>query len=190
METQNQAPELPHNSYSLAGTVAFAFISVGLGSLWLWSGRPLDLSLILFINLAALSWFDWHFFRLPNLLTAVLALASAPLLLNAPAIVIEHHIIGGVVGLLTLPIINWFYMKLRGRHGIGMGDAKLLGGIGLWLGWTLLPIVLLTSSVAALVYASLLIVRTDQQKRKQVVKKPLPFGVFLSFGTWMTWLFA
>jgi leader peptidase (prepilin peptidase)/N-methyltransferase len=74
------------------------------------------------------------------------------------------------------------YRWLRGREGMGGGDVRLFGAIGLWLGWRSLPIVLLVASLAGLAWALVLVVR-----RMGPVGK-LPFGAFLSLAAWLVWL--
>ena len=181
--------ELPNRTPDLRSALVFGVVAAATGTLWWFSGQPAALSLVLYVNLLALSWYDHHYFRLPNILTLVLALASGALLLTLPTGWVIDHLIGGLVGLLFFPVLNMVYKAIRGRSGIGLGDAKLLAGIGLWLGWFNLPFVLLTASVAALVVLSLSILFTRGENRKQLVKKPIPFGVFLCFGTWLMWIF-
>ena len=67
------------------------------------------------------------------------------------------------------------YRALRGRDGLGLGDAKLLGGIGGWLGWQVLPLVLLLASLGGLLWAALLALSGRQIDGQTA----LPFGTFL-----------
>jgi leader peptidase (prepilin peptidase)/N-methyltransferase len=76
------------------------------------------------------------------------------------------------------------YRLVRRRDGLGGGDPKLFGAIGLWLGWRLLPIVLLLACLTglALVLARLLTgagVRADDR---------LPLGALLAIAAYPTWL--
>ena len=107
---------------------------------------------------------------------AVTAALGTPTLLDA--------LIGAAVGILSLRLIAFAYRRLRGREGLGGGDAYLFAGAGAWVGWTGLPSVLLLAAGGGLLVvggAALLgrRIRTDQ---------PLPFGAFLAFGTWLVWL--
>ena len=188
-DTDDLETELPTRTPDLRSAMVFALVAVAMGSLWWFSWQPPVFSLVLFVNLLALSWYDYHYFRLPNLLTIALVLASGALLMTLPSGWVIDHVIGGAVGLLFFPILNMVYKAFRGRSGIGLGDAKLFAGIGLWLGWFNLPFVLLTASLAALVVVSLFFLFTHGENRKQVVKKPIPFGVFLCFGAWVSWIF-
>ncbi len=180
---------LPNRPRTVVGTAVFVLVVLIVASLWKLSAQPVGLSIVLLTNLVALSWYDLHYFRLPNLLTMTLASTSLTVFLTIPQILVGDHLIGGFVGLVFFPLLNAVYLKLRGRSGIGMGDAKLLGGVGLWLGWQHLPFVLLAASVLALAFVSLFFLFASRENRKQVVKKPAPFGVFLCLGAWWVWLF-
>ena len=61
--------------------------------------------------------------------------------------------IGGVAAYGTLEALRLLYRRLRGHDGMGGGDPKLLGAIGLWTGWTTLPFILLAASLALLALA-------------------------------------
>lgn len=92
------------------------------------------------------------------------------------------HAVGAVAGFGTLAIFGEFYFRWRGREGLGLGDAKLFGAAGAWLGWSALPMVLLIASLCGLLFALL----TDQARSD----RKLPFGPPLALGFWLTWTFA
>lgn len=162
-----------------------AIIGLLAGALFWLSHAPFWQSLALFVNLYVLALYDWRSFRLPNSLTATLFLSGAVYLVTTPDLDVFHHIIGSTAGLLFFPTLNSIYKRLRGRDGIGMGDAKLLAGIGLWLGWQALPHVLLAASLTGLLYAG----GRSVSMGKIASTTKLPFGVFLCFATWLIWLF-
>lgn len=90
---------------------------------------------------------------------------------------IHSAVIGAVAGYLTLWSIYWGFKLATGREGMGYGDFKLLAVIGAWLGWKMLPLVILLSSlVGAIVGIGLIIVA--QHKRNT----PIPFGPYLVGG--------
>lgn len=151
---------------------------------WLWSDALFLPSLLLFINLYALSLYDLVSFRLPNLLTASLMLTGLMQAWVSEAD-LAPHFYGALAGLLFFPLLNVLYRRLRGRAGVGLGDAKLLAGIGMWLGWPLLPPVLLLSSIAGLVFG-LYGVAT---KGGPLGTTRIPFGPFLGLGAWICWLY-
>lgn len=111
---------------------------------------------------------------------AILGLASAP---SAPPALVDR-LIGGAAGFGSLWAIGAGYARLRGREGLGGGDPKLFGAIGLWLGWRALPVVLL---LAALVGLGLVLV---QRLRGRALggDTALPFGAFLAVAAYPAWI--
>ena len=169
----------------LQSTIPFTSAGLLTGSLYFVASAPLVPSLLLFPILLALAIYDFRSFRLPNLLTAALFLFGLFYLYLGARWPLEHHLSGAFIGLLFFPSLNLVYKKLRGRDGIGLGDTKFLTGIGLWLGWQALPVVLLIASTSGILYA-FFSARADKQLSATL---RLPFGSFLSLGTWVAWLF-
>lgn len=133
----------------------------------------------LLLTLAAL---DARHLWLPDPLTAPLAglgLALGGITTGAwPA----DRLIGAVAGFASLWLIRAGYRTVRGREGLGLGDAKLLGGIGAWLGWQALPFVLLAASTIGLIAVAL--------AGGVARDRPLPFGAALAAGAvpgWLAW---
>jgi leader peptidase (prepilin peptidase)/N-methyltransferase len=90
---------------------------------------------------------------------------------------IESAIIGAVAGYVSLWTIYWCFKLATGKEGMGYGDFKLLSAIGAWLGWSMLPLVILLSSlVGALVGVGLIIAA---RLNKNI---PIPFGPYLVGG--------
>ena len=90
------------------------------------------------------------------------------------------HLIGALVGYASLAGFGALHFRLRGREGLGLGDAKLFAAAGAWLGWQKLPLVLLMGSLGGLLYAVLM--------RRQDAHEPIAFGPWLALGIWLTWL--
>lgn len=89
----------------------------------------------------------------------------------------QSSIIGAVAGYLSLWSIYWCFKLLTGKEGMGYGDFKLLSAIGAWLGWSMLPLVIVFSSlVGALVGIGLIIAA---KLNKSI---PIPFGPYLVGG--------
>lgn len=153
------------------------------------SDRSMMVSSVLYLNLFALTLYDIRSFRLPNVLTATLFIIGAIYLWTIPTNNIADHIIGATIGLILFPALNFFYRRLRGHDGIGLGDAKLLAGLGLWLGWQALPPVLLIASLSGLLYALIKFLVAPKNKAQANLAQPLPFGAFLCMGGWLAWLF-
>jgi leader peptidase (prepilin peptidase)/N-methyltransferase len=77
------------------------------------------------------------------------------------------------------------YRYLRGRQGIGLGDVKLAGVCGLWLGWLTIPIAVETAALSAL---AVYLVRQLALGRPARATARLPFGVFFAPAIWLAWL--
>jgi leader peptidase (prepilin peptidase) / N-methyltransferase len=135
--------------------------------------------------LLALGWIDLRRWILPDVLTLPLVLAGLlEAALLAPAALLWRAI-GAVLGYLSLAAVAFLYRRLRGRDGLGEGDAKLLAASGAWIGAAALPSVVLAASVGGLVGALLL-----AAKRRLGAQTALPFGPFLALATWLVWLFG
>ncbi|WP_413740781.1 prepilin peptidase [Sphingomonas sp. Sphisp66] len=135
----------------------------------------------LLLTLAAL---DVAALWLPNALTATLAvtgLGTGLLGLDPP---LDERLIGGAAGFGVLWLVAWGYKRLRGRQGLGGGDPKLFGGIGLWLGWHALPLVLLAACLIG--FAGIFGLMLGGQKVTATDR--LPFGVMLAAAAFAVWL--
>ena len=91
---------------------------------------------------------------LPDRLTLLLAIAgilAGPILM--PEIGWIDRMAGGIGGYAVLDIIRRIFLAVRHREGMGAGDPKLLGAIGIWLGWQALPLAILLASVIGLIWA-------------------------------------
>lgn len=100
--------------------------------------------------LLALGALDATDFWLPDRLTLTLAICGLGSGLIGIAPSIGDRVIGGAVGFGALWAIGAAYRAWRGREGLGGGDPKLLSAIGLWLGWQLLPIVVVLAAMTGL----------------------------------------
>lgn len=164
--------------------VELAGLLIGL-SAGLCVGGPAALAVAVFgWLLLALAALDITDFWLPDRLTITLALAglAAGLLGVAPAI--EDRLIGGAAGFAGLWAIGAAYKAYRGREGLGGGDPKLLGAIGLWIGWQLLPVVLVLAGMAGLGVV-LFWMLTGRGAR---LDDRLPFGALLAIAAYPTLL--
>lgn len=94
--------------------------------------------------------------------------------------------LGAATGFLSLALIGWLYRRIRGREGLGGGDAYLLAGGGAWCGALGLPGILLLAAGAGLAWVLILRLLGRGPRGDQ----PLPFGVFLAMGVWLTWLYG
>ncbi len=129
--------------------------------------------------LLILSWIDFKTFLLPDYLTYGLIAYGllANIFLGLAWASIESSILGALFGFVSLYVLNQLYLKIRGHHGIGMGDAKLLAGLGACLGIQSLPYILLIASVSGLI-GGYVWLKIHGQDQSQV----FPFGPFIAFG--------
>jgi leader peptidase (prepilin peptidase)/N-methyltransferase len=86
-------------------------------------------------------------------------------------------VIGAVAGYLSLWTVYWLFKLIRGKEGMGYGDFKLLAALGAWLGWKMLPLIILLSSVAGAVIGLALIAFRGRDHTT-----PLPFGPYLALA--------
>jgi len=141
----------------------------------LWAGCSLGWTLL------TLGWIDTRCQRLPDFLTLPLVLGG---LLEAALLepeAVTERALGAAAGYVGFWVIAWVFRKLRGREGLGMGDAKLLAAGGAWVGAWLLSDVLLVAALTSLVYAL-------RRGRPDPTEK-VPFGPFLAAGIWVMWLY-
>jgi leader peptidase (prepilin peptidase)/N-methyltransferase len=103
----------------------------------------------------ALAFIDQDTGFLPDDLT--LPLVWVGLLINVPAtfVALPDAVIGAAAGYLSLWLVYWAYKLATGKEGMGFGDFKMNAAVGAFLGWKLLPLVILMSSVVGLVFGAL-----------------------------------
>ena len=142
------------------------------------------LSCVLGWWLLALAWVDWDHMRLPDALTLPLLLAGlgATWLLDPDAA--PEHAAAAALGYMAFRGLAAAYRRLRGRSGLGLGDAKLLAAAGAWLGLQALPQVVLGAALLGLGMAAALALRG----RPVGAATALPFGPALCAATWAVWL--
>jgi leader peptidase (prepilin peptidase)/N-methyltransferase len=136
--------------------------------------------------LLALGWIDLRSYLLPDALTLPLVVAGLAGAVWLDPASLPAAALGAALGYLGLRTVAWAYHLVRGREGIGQGDAKLLAASGAWLGAAALPQVILFSASAALVAA----LGLRLAGARIGARSALPFGPFLASATWLLWLFA
>lgn len=133
---------------------------------------------ILFIwALIALTCIDFDTQLLPDSITLPLLWVGLLLNLNGAFTTLENSVIGAVAGYLVLWSVYWMFKLVTGKEGMGFGDFKLLAAIGAWLGWSMLPLVILLSSAVGAVIGIVLIVVAKHGRNI-----PIPFGPYLAGG--------
>jgi leader peptidase (prepilin peptidase) / N-methyltransferase len=125
--------------------------------------------------LIALTFIDTDTQLLPDDLTLPLLWGGLLVNLNATFVPLEEAVIGAATGYLTLWCVYWVFKFATGKEGMGYGDFKLLAALGAWLGWKMIPVIILLSSmVGAVVGISLILFA----KRGREI--PIPFGPYLA----------
>ena len=134
-------------------------------------------ALLLVWSLITLSFIDIDTQMLPDDLTLPLIWVGLLVNLQGSFVPLPDAVIGAAAGYLSLWSVYWLFRFATGKEGIGYGDFKLLAALGAWLGWMMLPfIVLLSSVVGALVGLAMIVLRGHQRD------KPIPFGPFLAIA--------
>ncbi len=94
-------------------------------------------------------------------------------------------IVGAVAGYLSLWSVYQLFLLMTGKEGMGYGDFKLLAVLGAWLGWQMLPLIILLSAVVgATVGVTMIIVRRHDRNI------PIPFGPYLAAAGWIAMLWG
>jgi len=139
------------------------------------------LALALTAVLIALTGIDADTQLLPDNLT--LPLVWSGLLINSFGVFadLRASVIGAIAGYLILWSIYHLFRLLTGKEGMGYGDFKLLAAMGAWMGWQVLPLVVLLSSVVGAV-VGLALMASGRLSRD----KPMPFGPFIAAAGWIS----
>lgn len=100
-------------------------------------------------------------------------------------VTLEDAVIGACVGYLFLWSVFWVFKILTGKDGMGYGDFKLLAALGAWLGWQMIPLIIVMSSVTGVVMSLPLLLL-----RKKGMQQAVPFGPYLAAAGWVALLFG
>jgi leader peptidase (prepilin peptidase)/N-methyltransferase len=143
---------------------------------WTFGSGVAGLATLLFAYLLiAMTFIDVDTQLLPDDLTFPLLWAGLLVNLDGTFVPLRDAVIGAAAGYLVLWAVYWLFKLATGKEGMGYGDFKLLAALGAWLGWAMLPtIILLSSVVGALVGISLIVFA------KRGRDKPIPFGPYLA----------
>ena len=150
------------------------------------SGVVLFASCVLGWTLLTLALIDWRAFVLPDTLTVFLLLSGIAAAYALDREQLLGHMIGASAGFLAFAAIAGTYRLLRGRQGLGFGDAKFMAGTGAWLSWQALPTIVLFGAALGLSYA---LMRSAVGRPVRLTDR-LPFGTFLALATWLVWLYG
>ncbi|NNC71858.1 MAG: prepilin peptidase [Sphingomonadaceae bacterium] len=157
---------------------------IGAASFLFLSGVAAITAALLGWALLVLAALDLRHFWLPDRITLPLVFAGLGFSFLPGGAAPLDAAIAATAGFALLFLLNTLYRMLRGRDGLGLGDAKLFAAAGAWLGWQLLPFVLLLSSAAALIAIAIRALRSGAPS----VTEKFPFGAFLAVSIWVVWV--
>ena len=154
--------------------------------IWHFGSGPMGVATLLFAwLLIAMTFIDADTQLLPDDLTLPLLWLGLLLNLNGTFVPLKEAVIGAAAGYLCLWSVYWLFKLATGKEGMGYGDFKLLAALGAWLGWKMLPaIILLSSLVGAIIGIALIILA----KRGRDV--PIPFGPYLAIAGLLALLYG
>jgi leader peptidase (prepilin peptidase) / N-methyltransferase len=164
----------------LLTALLFAWVAARFG----WSAAGAG-ALILTGFLLVLALIDADTTLLPDDLTLPLVWIGLLLNLRSTYAPLPEAVIGAVAGYLVLWCVYWGFKLITGKEGMGYGDFKLLAALGAWFGWKmLLPIILMSSLVGAVVGVALMVLK---RRGREI---PIPFGPYLAAAGFLILLYG
>jgi leader peptidase (prepilin peptidase)/N-methyltransferase len=136
-------------------------------------------------TLIALTMIDVHKQLLPDNLTLPLLWLGLLFALFDTYSSLQASVIGAMAGYLALWSVFHIFKLVTGKEGMGFGDFKLLAAMGAWMGWTMLPQIILVSSVVGAIAGSVMLL-TGKTRTQQ----PIPFGPYLAAAGWIALLWG
>lgn len=130
--------------------------------------------------LVALTLIDFDRQLLPDSITLPLLWLGLLLSLWNVFVDVETSLVGAIAGYLILWGVFQLFRLVTGKEGMGHGDFKLLAALGAWCGWSLLPLIILLSSVVGAVVGIALMLFAGHERRQ-----PIPFGPYLATAGWI-----
>lgn len=145
---------------------------------WKWGVSVQTLgALFLIWTLVALAFIDLDTTLLPDSLTLPLLWLGLLFNLGGHFASLSDAVVGAMAGYGVLWLVFWLFKLATGKDGMGYGDFKLLAVMGAWMGWQMLPVTLLLSSVVGATVGIAMIVLIKHDRRV-----PIPFGPYLAGG--------
>ncbi len=142
-------------------------------------------ALILLWGMIALTFIDADTQLLPDSITLPLLWLGLIVNIDNTFTDLRSAVLGAMFGYLALWSVYWLFKLATKKEGMGYGDFKLLAAIGAWLGWQVLPLVILLSSVVGAVIGIALIVLARMGRNI-----PLPFGPYLAMAGFIALLWG
>lgn len=164
-----------------AALIALLAYVIGLSGVALWQTCALGWALL------CAAWIDARHYWLPDAIILPLVAAGPALAwLHGDTEATTAGAIGAMLGYTSFRLLGAGYSRLRGRDGLGQGDAKLLAAGGAWLGWQGLADTVLAGATFGLILAAALRLRGQSMTRSTA----LPFGPPLALAIWGLWLLS
>lgn len=148
-------------------------------------GAPAFAALLLTWCLIAASGIDVGHKLLPDSITLPLLWLGILLSFFDLFVSLEDSVIGAMAGYMSLWSIFMLFKIVTGKEGMGHGDFKLLAALGAWVGWKMLFVIVLTSSVVGAIVGISLILLKKNERGTQI-----PFGPYLAAAGWITLLWG
>lgn len=150
--------------------------AISAGLIWHFGSGLAGMAALVFAwLLIAMTFIDADTQLLPDDLTLPLLWSGLLINLNATFAPLPEAVIGAVAGYLALWSVYWLFKLVTGKEGMGYGDFKLLAALGAWMGWGMLPVIILLSSVVGAIVGIAMIVFAKMGKNN-----PIPFGPYLA----------
>jgi leader peptidase (prepilin peptidase)/N-methyltransferase len=158
----------------LSGLIAAFFVyHLGLSALTVYS-------LIFSYMLLVLTGIDLHEKLLPDQITLPLLWIGLFANLSGTFVPLTEAVVGAIAGYLSLWTVFWAFKGVTGKEGMGYGDFKLLAALGAWLGWQMLPMIILLSTAAGAIVGMIGIIFSGRTRETTIA-----FGPFLAFAGWI-----
>lgn len=152
--------------------ILFAYSAFHFG----WSAKALT-TMILVGFLVPLIFIDIDKKLLPDNLVYPLLWVGLVVNLQQTYVPLDVAVIGALAGYLSLWSIFWLFKLITGKEGMGYGDFKLLAALGAWLGWKMLPLIIMLSSVVGAILGMLILYLSKKGR-----EHTLPFGPYLAIS--------
>jgi leader peptidase (prepilin peptidase)/N-methyltransferase len=142
-------------------------------------------ALLLSYSLLVLTGIDLHEKLLPDQITLPLLWLGLFANLDGQFASLNDAVIGAIAGYLSLWSVFWAFKLITGKEGMGYGDFKLLAALGAWMGWQMLPMIILLSTAAGALVGIAGILLAGRNK-----EMPIAFGPFLAAAGWVAFVWG
>ncbi|MCB1615785.1 MAG: prepilin peptidase [Pseudomonadales bacterium] len=143
------------------------------------------LALVLTWSLICLTLIDYDEKLLPDSITLPLLWLGLLANLFSTYTSLENSVIGAMAGYLSLWSVFWLFKIVTGKDGMGYGDFKLLAALGAWMGWQMLPLIIILSSLVGSILGILAIALFRRDRNNSI-----PFGPFLAIAGWIAFVWG